>query len=252
MSHASTIISVYAVSMAGQALEREIATALAWMCPDERETYQRFHFERHRREFAISRFLLRGTLGELTGWDPKGLSFLRQGNGKPCLDGTEVPSFNLTHTDDFVALITGPPGSSLGLDAEPLDRKFDSLLLNHVFNEAELQRIAGRPDDEALPVSYWTAKEAYLKQIGTGLSVEPKRLSLTPRPPGGMEISLDGRLDPACALHFTTIGAHRLCAATEAPEPPRLYLYHGRAWRPQDGVWFPGAERGTRPPAGSG
>lgn len=239
MSHIPKTVSVHAISMADQDIEREIDNALEWMSPDEREQHRRFHFDRHRREFALSRFVLRGVLGDFIGCDPAQLSFLRHAEGKPYLSGDAPPSFNLTHTDDFVALITGPAGSALGVDAEPLDREFDSPLLGHVFDEDERRRIADGRDEEALPVSYWTAKEAYLKQIGTGLSVEPKRLSLVPHRTNGVRVFLDGRLDSGSFLHFATIGRHRLCAATEALTPPSLSIYRGTTWRRDDGLWSP-------------
>lgn len=247
MSPAAIPVSVHAISIAGQDLESEIDEALAWMSAEEREKHRRFHFDRHRREFALSRFVLRGILGELAGCDPAKLSFRQQADGKPYLRGSEAPAFNLTHTDDFVALITGPPGSSLGVDAEPLDREFDANLLSHVFGEDERQRIAEARDEAKLPVSYWAAKEAYLKQIGTGLSVEPRRLSLAPQRTGGVGVLLDGRLDSGCFLRFATIGKHRLCAALQAPALPSLHVYRQKTWRQEDGLWSPSPACGTKP-----
>lgn len=249
MSKPADTVSVHAIAMTGRRLEREIGEALEWMCAEEREKHRRFHFDRHRREFALSRFLLRGILGELTGCHPAKLSFCRHPDGKPHLSEGSAPSFNLTHTDDFVALITGPPGSRLGVDAEPLDRAFDSNLLNHVFGEEERLRIAGAAEDEALPVSYWTAKEAYLKQIGSGLSIEPKRLGLTPDPTGGIGVFLDGRPDSGTVLHFATIGRHRLCAATEGLAGPGLHVYRGSEWRREDELWSRSAACRTESPA---
>ena len=247
MSRTAETVSVYAISLAGQSLEPEIEQALAWMSPDEREKFGRFHFDRHRREFALSRFALRGVLAELAGCDPARLRFLRHPDGKPYLAGS-APSFNLTHTDDFVALVTGPPGARLGVDAEPLDRRFDADLLNSVFGGDERRRIAAAREEDSLAVTFWTAKEAYLKQIGAGLTIEPKRLSLMARP-SGPGMWLDGRADPGCILHCATIGRHRLCAATETPEPPKLHLYREKTWQSDDRLWSAPSECGTALPA---
>jgi 4'-phosphopantetheinyl transferase len=228
---------VYAISLAGRSFEGEVGEALAWMTIEEREKYRRFHFERHRLEFAVSRYLLRSILGRLTGFHPSRLDISREQWGKPFLPGPGMPSFNLTHTDEFVALLTGPAGARLGLDAEPVDRAFDALLLTEVFEECERARLADSQAPEADPISFWTAKEAYLKQLGSGLSIEPRRLRLAERRGTDTHIYLDEELDPRCCFHFTTIGRHRLCAATETRQPPWLFRYGPSGWERLDAAW---------------
>jgi len=239
MNYIANAVSVYAVSMTGKSLEREIDIALMWMSGGEREKYRRFRFDRHRREFALSRFVMRGVLGALTGSGPEDVDIRRDGAEKPYLGGDAPPSFNLTHTDDFVALIAGPAGLPLGVDAEPVDRDFDAQLLAEVFTDDERRRIADDRDGDAQPVSFWTAKEAYLKQIGAGLSIQPKRLALARGGAPGARVFVDGRPDAGSHFHFATIGRHRLCAATPAPKPPQLYLYDGAAWRLEKRLWSP-------------
>lgn len=228
---------VYAISMAGRSFEREVSEALAWMTSDEREQYRRFHFDRHRLEFALSRYLLRSLLGRLTSLDPSRLNLARHTRGKPFLAGSDMPSFNLTHTDDFVALLVGPVGARLGLDAEPIDRAFDALLLTEVFAESERAQIANSQTSQADPVSFWTAKEAYLKQLGSGLSIKPQRLRLEARTGADTQLYIDGERDSRCCLHFTTIGRHRLCAATDRRQPPWLFCYGAAGWERQDAAW---------------
>jgi phosphopantetheinyl transferase len=176
-------------------------------------------------------------LGRLTGRHPAELGICRETRGKPFLAGPGMPSFNLTHTDDFVALITGPAGARLGLDAEPIDRAFDALLLTEVFEEFERARITDSRAREADPVSFWTAKEAYLKQLGSGLSIEPRRLRLKERKGTDTHIYIDGELDARCCFHFTAIGRHTLCAATETRQPPLLFCYGLFGWERQDAAW---------------
>ncbi|MEL7486459.1 MAG: 4'-phosphopantetheinyl transferase superfamily protein [Pseudomonadota bacterium] len=237
MSPTVNTVAVYAVSIADGDFDREKARAFAWMAPDEREKYERFRFERHRLEFAISRFMLRSVLGDALQQSPASLCFSRHKNGKPFLQADSAPSFNLTHTDDFAALVIDAPGLLLGIDAEPADRMFDPILLSEAFNDEEVALIDDKTNGDASPVSLWTAKEAFLKQIGAGLTISPKRVHIRTNETGVAGAVLDGHYQSHCRFHFATVARRRICVATEQSEPPELRLYRDGAWRREPIEW---------------
>lgn len=78
-----------------------------------------------------------------------------------------VPFFNLSHSNDFVMLaISDTP---VGCDIEHLHK---AILSHHVFHPRELARLLSLPEGDARNREFlrlWTAKEAFLKAIGTGI-----------------------------------------------------------------------------------
>ena len=78
-----------------------------------------------------------------------------------------VPFFNLSHSNDFVMLaISDTP---VGCDIERLHK---AILSHHVFHPRELARLVSLPEGDARNREFlrlWTAKEAFLKAIGTGI-----------------------------------------------------------------------------------
>jgi len=82
--------------------------------------------------------------------------------------------FNLAHSAD-AALIAIAHDREVGVDLERIRHDVESLkLAERFFSPDECERLRHLPDDEAnrLFFTLWTCKEAYLKAIGTGLSVE--------------------------------------------------------------------------------
>ena len=78
-----------------------------------------------------------------------------------------IPFFNLSHSNDFVMLaISNTP---VGCDIERLHK---AILSHHVFHPQELSRLRSLPEGDARNHEFlrlWTAKEAFLKAIGTGI-----------------------------------------------------------------------------------
>lgn len=78
-----------------------------------------------------------------------------------------VPFFNLSHSGDFVMLaISDTP---IGCDIERLHK---AILSRHVFHPNELSLLLSQPEGTARNQAFlrlWTAKEAFLKAIGTGI-----------------------------------------------------------------------------------
>ncbi len=78
-----------------------------------------------------------------------------------------IPFFNLSHSNDFVMLaISDTP---VGCDIERLHK---AILSHHVFHPKELARLHSLPEGDTRNREFlrlWTAKEAFLKAIGTGI-----------------------------------------------------------------------------------
>ena len=94
---------------------------------------------------------------------------LRRGeNGKPYIENENI-SFNITHTDGYVACVLDTDGRDVGIDAETIGRD-GQRIIEHFFDEKAKDKY-DRSDDKALAFAQiWTKKEAYAKFTGKGLS----------------------------------------------------------------------------------
>ncbi len=155
--------------------EREIERARRFVHADDARRYQRAHVA------------LRAIVGAYLGCEPARLAFAEQAQGKPCLIGPRTGlHFNLSHSKDLALLALGA-ADELGVDVEAVRADLPGVdLAAAVLDARELEQLAERPDGaQAEPfVTCWTRKEACLKAVGLGLSLEPRSLhaGLEPTP----------------------------------------------------------------------
>jgi 4'-phosphopantetheinyl transferase len=140
---------------------------------------------------------LRRKLAELTGVDPADMGFEKNEHGKPSLPGG--PFFNLAHAGDLgvLAICRDAP---VGVDVEPASRGKEIIdcleTIAHPGEAAELRKLAPAELGHDL-IRLWVAKEAALKAMGTGLSVEPSEFSVLRQSAGGARVAWEnaGRID---------------------------------------------------------
>ena len=152
---------------------------------DERTRAQRFHFQSDRNQFIYARGTLRTLLAQYLNVAPATLQFGYEKNGKPYLitaAGRPSPlRFNVSHTKGLV-MYAMAWNCELGLDVEQLRAEFaDDTTARQFLTIAEHSTWRGLPS-AMQPLAFfhtWTCKEAYLKTLGTGLSVAPDTIAIT-------------------------------------------------------------------------
>ena len=151
----------------------------------ERVRAASFHFERDARRWAVGRSLLRSTLGGLLCADPAALVFESGPFGKPFLPDCPL-GFSVSHSGSAF-LIALAWNTDVGVDIERLRDDFaPEAIALQVFSFKEQAALEQAPLGErpAAFLAQWTAKEAYVKALGTGLSFPLTRLTLTLNPDG--------------------------------------------------------------------
>jgi 4'-phosphopantetheinyl transferase len=99
---------------------------------------------------------------------------------KPALAGNSSLCFSLSHAGDRAALAVAWE-QEVGIDLEPVDPTLDlPPLLAVACTPAEFALIDALPTAERVAsfLTHWTLKEAYLKALGTGLSRDPRAISI--------------------------------------------------------------------------
>lgn len=179
---------------------------------DERQRYDRFLVADAKALYLAAHVLVRLVLAAQTGRDPAALRFAASckgcggAHGKPRLLDAGAPlEFSLSHSGQLavVAVSHGTEGAvPVGVDVERVAERTTGLP-EAVLTPAERAELARLPaaDQSAGLIRYWARKEAVLKATGDGLSVGPRRLSVSApdRPPRLLDwsakVELAGGLD---------------------------------------------------------
>ncbi len=176
-------IHLWRVDLRGS--EGQIQELSQVLSPDEQERAQRYHFQRDRRRFILSRGQLRVLLGRYLDAEPRSIRFDYGPRGKPSLEAEGKPSdlgFNVSHSQDL-ALMAFVWGRSVGVDLEYMRPMSDlEQLSQRFFSPQEHGLICAHPSPQRLEAFFrlWTAKEACLKALGEGLiGLEGTEVSLT-------------------------------------------------------------------------
>ena len=162
--------------------ERE-AHALTWLDDEERSRWRRYKYERPKREFALCRAALRSILCCRLGCGNERLAFGASEYGKPfaLVDGIAAPvSFNVSHSGKH-GLVALAPRGRLGVDVEErVDRLDLDGISEFVFGPDEQADFAATHGREKFHLFFtlWTLKEALIKALGTGFSLDPSRFEV--------------------------------------------------------------------------
>jgi 4'-phosphopantetheinyl transferase len=208
---------------------------------EEAQRYGRFTLERARRQYLVTRALVRAALSWHHPTEPAAWQFRSNAHGRPELTPHSDLRFNASHCDGLVVCAVAT-GVEVGVDVEPHVRGAEILpIASRVLSRSELQTLARSPPAArgALALSLWVLKESYGKARGVGLDLSVRSLSFDLA--GDDVVLTDAEHRDGSRFQFTLLdlGAHRLAVAVDGPSP-RL-----RVW---DCVPLVGYERRRPPP----
>lgn len=152
------------------------------LSPEELERGRRYHFERDRHRFLVTRTLVRVVLSRYAPVSPRNWTFVTNRFGRPFISNPETCpglTFNLSHTDDLIVLAVAR-NQRIGVDVERLDRLRSSMeIADRFFATAEASSLRRLPSParQRRFLEYWTLKESYIKARGRGLSIPLDRFS---------------------------------------------------------------------------
>jgi 4'-phosphopantetheinyl transferase len=162
-------------------LDDEVIGAFADLLTlQERARADRFRHIDDRRRYIVGRGVLRRMLGRRLDRAPGSLAFGSSPHGKPTLADAGEIAFNVSHSGDHVLVAVGR-AAAIGVDVEQMRPGVDLVGVGaRVFTPGELASIAGAPDDEKTSrfFRHWTFKEAVVKAVGLGLSLDLKRFEI--------------------------------------------------------------------------
>jgi 4'-phosphopantetheinyl transferase len=164
----------------------------ALLTDHERARELRFYFPEGRKQYMLTRALVRTTLSRFAPVAPGDWSFADTEYGRPEITNPHPAVrglvFNVSHTKDCIVLAV-TRDRALGVDVESLQKSRSGLdLATRVFTPREVAVMRALPDTRHPEhfLELWTLKEAYIKARGMGLSLAPERF--------GFELASDSTL----------------------------------------------------------
>ncbi|MGA8152014.1 MAG: 4'-phosphopantetheinyl transferase superfamily protein [Terriglobales bacterium] len=171
--------------------EQAVDPLLAILDAGERDRAARFKIPAPRNQYIASHAFLRAVLGRYLQIDPTGIRFRTSTKGKPELTEGHL-RFNLSHTEG-TAVVAISRRWTVGVDVEKVRENLEPLeLADRFFSRQEAEWIRSQPDARRIPAFFacWTAKEAYIKACGGGLSIPLAGFCVIPYA-GQPELNLD-------------------------------------------------------------
>lgn len=138
---------------------------LSMLQPQRRKQLFSFRLESDQKRCAAAGLLL---WKHIYNKHPERFTVSYNAAGKPSV--ANAPFFNLSHSNDFVMLAVSD--TPVGCDIEKLHK---TVLSHHVFHPNELDALSNLPSGDIQNHEFlrlWTAKEAFLKAIGTGIDAK--------------------------------------------------------------------------------
>ena len=152
------------------------------LSPDEKERARRFVIKEARRDFIVSRGVLRELLAMYLNTRPADI-VLRYGiHGKPHVSrGEAQPSvrFNVSHSNGLAVLAFSQ--GEVGVDIERVRAEFPGReIAGRFFSEQEIAELGKLAPEESRGAFFlcWTRKEAYVKARGGGLQIPLRSFSV--------------------------------------------------------------------------
>ncbi len=212
-----------------------MAPGEAWLSADERETAAGLRFEKRRSDWRVGRWAAKHALAARLGLAPQAAELARleirndpEGAPSALRDGRPLPvPLSISHRDGAGLCALAPPGRAIGCDLEVVEPR-DPAFVADYFGARERAGVAAAPEaGRVVRVALvWSAKEAALKALGTGLRRDTRELHVEPAPGearrGWRRLAVEVAGDATLAGWWRELGERLLTVVTrpagQAPE----------------------------------
>ena len=202
------------------------AEAYVWLDDEEKIRLEKFMFPGPKRRFALCRAALRRILCDRLRCANDELSFAESFHGKPSalVKGRAVPvSFNVSHSGSHGLLAFAPSGR-IGVDIEErvANRNLE-LLARTVLGPNEFQEIEAIHGEQKIEMFFnlWTVKEALIKALGVGISLDTSKFEVPYLMRRGAKRSLfEFPHKPGTTWQIEDLSNHQFAAALAYELPP--------------------------------
>ncbi len=212
--------------------EQDADRLLPMLDPAEQARAARFALPHLRTRFIAAHAFVRQVIGQSLDLPSASVEYGYSSQGKPHLLNDRGIRFNLSHSADLAALAVARD-RELGIDIEHIHELSDMLgLAQRYFAPAEISWLLGTAPEQqpAAFFSCWTAKEAYVKARGDGLSFPLDRFHVLPLDESKrLRLAVDGEPAESNRWHMTRLAVSETVLGALAVEGPECPI-HFHTW----------------------
>lgn len=230
-------IVYWTVVTSGQVNQEE----LSWLSKSEKKQYDRFRFTKRRDEWLMGRLAAKKLLGSVyPTFNPVRLNEISVLNGETgapyvLVYDVRVPGvLSISHRQGVAcAAWVGDSSLRIGIDLEFIETKSDIFVQDYFTKEESQQVFAYHAEQRALAASLvWSAKEALLKAMQTGLSLDTREVAVSlssfdcPEDWKGLRVSRCAKHEGFVYAAWRLMGDFVLtCAALGDQKQDQTFLY---------------------------
>lgn len=163
------MVELYAIDISHTVTVEQLKKYLSLVSAEKRQRLSEFHFEEDMKRSLYGELLVRHLACQKLNIKNCQISFETNIYGKPSIKSFPHFYFNISHASkQVVCAIDNAP---VGVDIEEI-KPIGLDIAKRFFTENEYTLITEEPEEQQTLKFYqiWTAKESYIKFIGTGLS----------------------------------------------------------------------------------
>lgn len=176
--------------------EHELPQGEEWLTPDERGRLSQLRYTKRRTEYLLRRWTSKQAVAAALGWPPDPgredlarIAVRNHPTGAPYVhvDGAPLGSdISVTDRSGWAVCLVAPSGSldAVGVDLELVEPRSDGFVEDYL-TAPERDWVRGLPTVEDRHVAanlLWSAKEAALKVLRTGLRADTRTVEVTVSP----------------------------------------------------------------------
>lgn len=156
----------------------------SYLSEEEIERANKLKIEEKKKQFIITRSLLRKLLSNALNKSATEINFSYGENKKPYIEekyNNKSVEFNISHSCNY-GLIAITLETSIGVDIEKINQEIDfESLSNRFFSEKEKLELNHLDDNKKIDAFYrgWVRKESFIKAIGKGIAFGLDRFSVS-------------------------------------------------------------------------
>lgn len=158
---------LWKIKNTGEFSLEEYEKSLSLMSSERLSQIKKITHKKTRENSVLAELLCKQLVAEYSGALLENITIKRTENGKPYLKGKDL-HISISHSGDFVAAAVCK--TPVGIDIEVL-KEPNLLVENRLCTESDSDFLNAADGDKALRFyKIWTAKEAYFKREGTGIT----------------------------------------------------------------------------------
>jgi len=164
------MIEIYAISINSEYPKNEFERIIKFLDKEKQDKLRRLKFFEDALRTLAGEIIIRNIVKRKYKINFEDIIFKKNINGKPYIDNLKDFQYNISHSGKWV--VCAISDDLIGIDIEKI-KQTNFKVAKRFFSKEEYEDLSNKNSEAKIEYFYdlWTLKEAYLKAMGTGLTI---------------------------------------------------------------------------------